>query len=162
MVASAVRSSAVRSGVRIAVDAGSVRVGVAASDPSGVLATPVAVLRRDSRGGQDLDQLAALVVEREAVEVLVGLPRSLSGDEGPAAVTAREYASALATRVAPVAVRLVDERLTTVEAARGLRAAGVGSRAARGVVDSAAAVVILQHALDSERATGNLPGEATS
>jgi putative Holliday junction resolvase len=153
-------ASVVRNGVRLAVDAGSVRVGVAVSDPAGVLATPVTVLRRDARGGRDLDELAALVIDRAAVEVLVGLPRSLSGRDGPAAMTARAYASALAAKIAPVAVRLVDERLTTVEAARGLRAAGVGSRAARGVVDAAAAVVILQHALDSERATGNLPGEA--
>lgn len=150
---------AVRSGVRLAVDAGSVRVGVAASDPSGVLATPVTVLRRDARGGHDLDELAALVAERDAVEVIVGLPRSLSGSDGPAAITARAYAAALAERIAPVAVRLVDERLTTVEATRALWSAGVRSRAARGVVDAAAAVVILQHALDAERATGNVPGE---
>jgi putative Holliday junction resolvase len=148
-----------RSGVRIAVDAGRVRIGVAVSDPEGVLATPVMVLRRDLRGGRDLDELAALVLERDAVEVLVGLPRSLSGRDGPAAVAARAYAAELAARIAPVEVRLVDERLTTVQAARGLRAAGVGSKAARGVVDAAAAVVILQHALDSERATGDLPGE---
>jgi putative Holliday junction resolvase len=66
----------------------------------------------------------------------------------------------LASRIAPVAVRLVDERMTTVEATHGLRSAGVRSRQARAVVDAAAAVVILQHALDSERATSNLPGEA--
>jgi putative holliday junction resolvase len=149
-----------RPGVRLAVDAGSVRVGVAASDPAGVLATPVTVLRRDRKGGRDLDELASLVVEREAVEVLVGLPRSMAGSDGPAAVTARAYAGDLAARVDPVPVRLVDERLSTVEAARGLRSAGMRSRAARGVIDSAAAVVILQHALDAERATGLVPGEA--
>lgn len=145
--------------MRIAVDAGSVRVGVATSDPAGVLATPVTVLRRDRRGGHDLDELASLVAERGAVEVLVGLPRSMSGGEGPAAVTARAYAAELAARIAPVDVRLVDERLSTVEAARGLRSAGLRSKAARAVVDAAAAVVILQHALDSERATGIRPGE---
>lgn len=148
-----------RPGVRLAVDAGSVRVGVAVSDPAGVLATPVTVLRRDRKGGRDLDELALLVVEREAVEVLVGLPRSMAGSDGPAAVTARAYAGDLAARVDPVPVRLVDERLSTVEAARGLRSAGMRSRAARGVIDSAAAVVILQHALDAERATGLVPGE---
>jgi putative Holliday junction resolvase len=150
---------AVRTGVRVAVDAGSVRVGVAASDPDGVLATPLKVLRRDRRGGHDLDELAEIVAERRAVEVLVGLPRSLSGRDGPAAVTAREYAAELAARVAPIEVRLVDERMTTVEAARGLRSAGLSAKTARRVVDAAAAVVILQHALDSERATGNQPGE---
>jgi putative Holliday junction resolvase len=153
-------AGAVRPGVRLAVDAGSVRVGIAASDPAGILATPVTVLRRDARGSSDLTELAALVAEREAVEVLVGLPRSLSGGDGPAAVIARDYATALAARVAPVTVRLVDERLTTVEATRGLRAAGIRSREARSVVDSAAAVVILQHALDAERVCGMPPGEA--
>ena len=135
-------------------------VGVAVSDPAGVLATPVTVLRRDRRGGRDLDEIASLVTARGAVEVLVGLPRSLSGGEGPAAAGARAYAAELAARVAPIDVRLVDERLTTVQAARGLQAAGVRSRQARGVVDAAAAVVILQHALDSERATGSKPGES--
>ncbi len=151
---------AVRTGVRVAVDVGSVRVGVAASDPAGVLATPVAVLRRDRRGGRDLDELAALVAERAAVEVLVGLPKSLSGRQGVAAAGARSYAVELAGRVAPVEVRLVDERLTTAEAARGLRSAGVRSKPGRAVIDAAAAVVILQHALDLERATGAVPGEA--
>jgi putative Holliday junction resolvase len=153
---------ALRTGVRIGVDAGSVRIGVAASDPEGVLAMPVTVLHRDPRGHTDLDELAALVTEREAMEVLVGLPRSLSGKDGPAAISARAYAAQLAARVAPVDVRLVDERMSTVEAARGLRSAGLGSKAARGVIDAAAAVVILQQALDVERATGNRPGEAVT
>jgi putative Holliday junction resolvase len=148
--------------VRLGVDVGSVRVGVAVSDPDGVLATPVAVLRRDRRGRKDLEELAALIAEREVVEVLVGLPRSLSGADGAAAQTARSYAAELAARVAPVVVRLVDERLTTVEANRGLQSAGIGAKAARGIVDAAAAAVILQHALDSERATGALPGEVAA
>lgn len=152
-------AGAVRTGVRLAVDAGSVRVGVAVSDPSGVLASPVAVLRRDARGNTDVSEIAALVAEREVLEVLVGLPRSLSGGEGPAAATARAYARDIAQVVAPVEVRLVDERLTTVEAAHGLRSAGLRSKAARGVIDAAAAVVILQHALDTERSTGRPPGE---
>lgn len=151
----------VRSGVRLAVDVGTVRVGVAVSDPAGLLATPVTVLRRDARRGQDLDELAALVAEREPIEVLVGLPRSLSGNDGKAAEIARDYAARLAQRIAPVDVRLVDERLSTVQAERGLQAAGVRSKAARGVIDAAAAVVILQHALDAERATGTIPGEAS-
>lgn len=138
-------------GVRLGVDVGSVRVGVAASDPAGLLASPVVTLARDPRGGRDLDALAALVAERDAVEVVVGLPRSLSGREGPAVTAAREYADALAHRVAPVPVRLVDERLTTVVAERGLRDAGRSGRAGRAVVDQAAAVAILQLALDVDR-----------
>lgn len=151
--------SAVRPGVRLAVDVGSVRVGVAGCDPAGLLATPITVLRRDARGGHDIDALAALVAEREPIEVLVGLPRSLSGKDGPAAIVAREYAAALDERIAPVPVRLVDERMSTVQAARGLQSAGMRSRAARSVIDAAAAVVILQHALDMERATDTEPGE---
>src|SRR4051812_17628519 len=129
-------------GVRVGVDVGTVRGGVAASDPGGVLASPGGTLQRDARSGRDLDELAALVAAREAVEVVVGLPRSLSGREGVSVAMAREYADALAARVAPVPVRLVDERLTTVVAERGLRERGVKGKARRAVVDQAAAVAI--------------------
>jgi putative Holliday junction resolvase len=126
-----------------------------------MLASPIAVLQRDPKRGTDLVELARLAGEREAVEIVVGLPRSLSGAEGAAAKSAREYASSLAKRVAPVSVRLVDERLSTVQATRGLQQAGVRARAGRRVVDAAAAAVILQHALDAERsadaATGGDP-----
>jgi putative holliday junction resolvase len=144
----------VRPGVRIGVDVGSVRVGVAACDPAGLIATPVSTL---SRGKGDLDALAALVAEREAVEVLVGLPTSLSGRAGPAAAAAEAYAGALAARV-PVPVRLVDERFSTVGAQRDLRASGVDTRRGRSVIDQAAAVIILQGALDAERSSGLAPG----
>lgn len=149
-----------RRGVRLGVDVGSVRVGVAVSDPGGLLATPVETVLRDARGGRDLQRIARLVEEREALEVVVGLPRSLSGREGPAAVAAAGYAQDLAARVAPVPVRLVDERLTTVTAERGLRERGVSARKGRSVVDQLAAVVLLQSALDTERATGAPPGRA--
>jgi putative Holliday junction resolvase len=138
-------------GVRLGIDVGSVRVGVAASDPDGMLATPVAVLRRDAKGDSDLVELVRLVAEREVIEVVVGLPRSLDGGEGRAALIAREYASVLAERVAPVSVRMVDERLSTVEANRGLQQAGIKAKEARKMIDAAAAVVILQHALDVDR-----------
>jgi putative Holliday junction resolvase len=145
--------------VRVGVDVGSVRVGVAASDPSGLLATPVRTVARDVEGGADLEEVAAVVAEREAIEVVVGLPRTLAGDEGAAAHTARTYAGRLAARVAPVPVRLVDERLTTVDAHRSLRDSGVAGRRQRAVVDQAAAVLILQVALDTERGSGRPPGE---
>jgi putative Holliday junction resolvase len=134
----------------LGIDVGAVRVGVAVSDPSGVLATPLATLRRDQRGA-DLDRIAALAAEYAAVEVVVGLPRSLSGGEGPAAATTREYADALGRRLAPIPVRLSDERLTTVIASRTLTSRGVRGRRQRAVVDQAAAVVILQSWLDAER-----------
>ena len=145
-----------RPGVRLGVDVGSVRVGIAACDPDGVLATPVETLRR---GRGDLARTAQLVQERGAVEVVVGLPRSMSGQEGPAASAARDFAASLSRRVAPCPVRLVDERLSTVEATRSMQASGVSARDARGTVDQAAAVVILQGALDAERASGRPPGE---
>jgi putative Holliday junction resolvase len=135
-------------GVRIGVDVGTVRVGVAASDPDGLLASPVVTLARDSRTGRDLDELAAIVRDREAVEVVVGLPRHLSGREGASVQMAREYADALAERIAPVPIRLVDERLTTVSAGRSLRASGVRGKASRAVIDQAAAVALLQSALE--------------
>jgi putative Holliday junction resolvase len=145
-----------RHGVRLGIDPGDARVGVARSDPTGFLATPVETLRR---GKGDLAAIARLVREDEAVEVVVGLPRSLSGGEGPAAAKVRAYATRLAERVAPVPVRLVDERLTTVSAEAMLRDRGRKGQQRRAVVDQAAAVMILQHALDTERATGVPPGQ---
>ena len=145
-----------RHGVRLGLDPGDARIGVARSDPTGFLATPVETVRR---GRGDLARIARLAREAEAVEIVVGLPRSLSGREGPAAVKAREFAGALAARVAPVTVRLQDERLTTVAAEAMLRDRGKTGASRRAVVDQAAAVLILQHALDTERETGRPPGE---
>jgi putative Holliday junction resolvase len=145
-----------RSGVRLGIDPGDIRIGVARSDPTGILATPLETVRR---GKGDLTRLARLVRDEEAFEVVVGLPRSLSGGEGPAAVKSREFAAALAARIAPVTVRLQDERLTTVSAEAMLRDRGKKGAARRAVIDQAAAVLILQHALDTERATGRPPGE---
>ncbi|HET6987712.1 MAG TPA: Holliday junction resolvase RuvX [Kribbella sp.] len=148
-----------RRGVRLALDIGDVRIGVASSDPHGILATPVETVRR---GPGDLDRIAALADELEAFEIVVGLPRSLSGGEGPAAVKIREMAELVRAKVqegnAGRAVRLVDERFTTVTAERMLRERGKKGSKRRAVVDQAAAVVILQHALDLERETGNPPG----
>ena len=145
-----------RPGVRIGIDPGDARIGVARSDPTGFLATPVETVRR---GRGDLARIARLAREAEAVEIVVGLPRSLSGGEGPAAARVRDFAGALAARVAPVPVRLQDERLTTVSAEAMLRDRGKKGAERRAVVDQAAAVLILQHALDTERATGRAPGE---
>lgn len=145
-----------RPGVRIGIDPGDARIGVARSDPTGFLATPVETVRR---GRGDLARIARLAREAEAVEIVVGLPRSLSGGEGPAAARVRDFAGALAVRVRPVPVRLQDERLTTVSAEAMLRDRGKKGASRRAVVDQAAAVLILQHALDTERETGRPPGE---
>ncbi|MCS7481422.1 Holliday junction resolvase RuvX [Umezawaea endophytica] len=136
-------------GRRLAVDVGSVRVGVAISDPSPFLATPLATLVRDEKTGRDLTELAGLVVEHDVVEVVVGLPRTLAGRHGPAAEAASAYAAALADRIAPVPVRFTDERLTTVVASRVLAQSGVRGKKQRAVVDQAAAVEILQSWLDA-------------
>ncbi len=148
-----------RHGTRLGVDPGDARIGVARSDPSGLLATPVETVRR---GKGDLARLRRIVVELEeettVLEVVVGLPRSLGGGEGPSAAKVREFAARLAERVS-VPVRLVDERLSTVSAEAMLRDQGRKGSKRRAVVDQAAAVVILQHALDTERASGTAPGE---
>ncbi len=144
-----------RPGVRVGVDVGSVRVGVARTDPSAVLAVPVETV---PRGDGDLARIAEIVAEHGAVEVIVGLPLTMSGRPGPAAAAARAFAVALAPVVAPVPVRLVDERLSTVSATRGLRAAGRSQKSSRSVVDQAAAMEIVQYSVDTERATGRAPG----
>lgn len=145
-----------RHGVRIGVDAGDARIGVSQSDPSGMLATPVETV---PRGPGDLARIKEIVLDRAAIEVVVGLPRSLSGGEGPAAVKVREFARGLATVLDPVPVRLCDERLSTVTAEAALRKQGKKGQKRRAVVDQAAAVVILQNALDTERSSGTAPGE---
>ncbi|UZN05327.1 Holliday junction resolvase RuvX [Cellulomonas sp. S1-8] len=148
---------------RLGVDVGTVRVGLAASDPDGVLATPVRTLARasgkPSSTASDVAAIADEARERRADVVYVGLPRHLSGAEGSSAGVARAYAVALAHAVGPLQVRLVDERMSTVTAHHALQAAGRSGRRHRQVVDQAAAVVILQHALDVERSTGRRPGE---
>ena len=151
-----------RRGVRLGIDPGDARIGVARSDPSGFLATPVETVRTGKGDLRRIRQLVAEIAEETAdgvLEIVVGLPRSLSGKEGPAAVKVRLFADRLATSVAPLGVRLCDERLTTVSAEAMLRDRGTKGAKRRAVVDQAAAVFILQHALDSERATGNPPGE---
>jgi putative holliday junction resolvase len=145
-----------RSGVRLAVDPGSVRIGVARCDSDGRLASPLTTVPR--RGG-DLDAIAALAAAEDVIEIIVGLPVGLSGREGPAAADARAFAAELARRVAPIPVRLVDERFTTVIANDVLRQGGSASRGRRPRVDRAAAALLLQGALDMERSTGQPAGE---
>ncbi|MDQ3628135.1 MAG: Holliday junction resolvase RuvX [Actinomycetota bacterium] len=145
-----------RPGRRLGIDVGDVRIGVALSDPSGLLATPLETV---AAGRTSLDRLRALALEHEVSEVVVGLPRSLSGGEGPAAARMRSYAVRLAQALHPVPVRLVDERLSTVSAERVLRDRGRKGQRSRAVVDQVAAVEILQTALDGERLSGRPPGE---
>src|SRR5215213_7040636 len=143
-------------GVRLGVDYGTVRVGVAISDPDGILATPLVTLRRDTvtDGDQlpgDIAELMRLVALHESVEGVVGLPVTLAGVEGIAAGHARAYADLLARAIVPVPVRLADERMSTASATRRLSERGVRGGRRRAVVDQAAAVEILQGYLDAAR-----------
>ncbi|WP_308123358.1 Holliday junction resolvase RuvX [Modestobacter marinus] len=140
-------------GRRMGVDVGKVRVGVALSDATGTLASPLETVRR-AKDKSDLDRLAGLVVTHDVVEVVVGLPMHLSGASGSSARDASAYARALASRIGDVPVHLVDERLSTVTAASHLRAGGIDARRQRSVIDQAAAVVILQSHLDARPAAG--------
>lgn len=135
-----------RKGRRLGIDVGDVRIGVAISDPDGLVATDLDTV---AAGPDAIGKLAALVVEHDVVECVVGLPLSLSGDEGPAARKVREFAEQLDLATDVVPVRLFDERMSTVTAASELRASGVPGRKQRQMIDRAAARVILQSALDA-------------
>ena len=154
-----------RAGRRLGVDVGDVRVGVATCDPDGLIATPVETV---AAGPECISRIAELAVSYDVIEVVVGLPVSLSGREGPAAAKVRAFAAELAPAVAPVSVRLVDERMSTMTADSQLRASGLAGtnkqsgKKRRAVIDQAAATVILQAALDAERMRNEPPGEGVS
>ncbi|PWF26410.1 Holliday junction resolvase RuvX [Ancrocorticia populi] len=145
-----------RRGKRLSIDVGQARLGVATCDPDAILATPVETL---ARNGSDIRRAAQMVKRESIIEVIVGLPLNMDGTEGASARHARSWAGKLANRIAPVPVRLVDERLSTVTAHAQLSASGRSSRNHRSVVDQAAAIIILETALDIERQTGREPGE---
>jgi putative Holliday junction resolvase len=144
-----------RQGVRVGVDVGTVRIGVARSDLHGMLATPVETV---ARGIGDIERILAIATEIDAFELIVGLPLALSGAETASTRNAKEFARRLASAT-ELPVRLVDERLSTVSAQAALRASGRSSRQSRPVIDQVAAVIIVQHALDFERTAGTPPGE---
>jgi putative holliday junction resolvase len=143
-------------GARLGVDVGEVRIGVAICDPEGLLATPLATVARDRKAengaiSSDMSELSRLVADYGIVEVVVGLPVTLAGTEGSAAVQARAYADRLARLIAPVPVTMTDERMSTVVAARRLSEQGVRGRRRRELIDQAAATEILQGWLDTQR-----------
>lgn len=146
-----------RSGVRLGVDWGGARIGVAACDPAGTLAYPVETV---PAGPGAIARIQALVAEYEPLELVLGLPRTLAGTESYAATTIRTAASDLAAALPGLPIRLVDERLSTATASRQLGQAGRSTRQQRRIIDQAAAVAILEGALAQERATGQPPGEA--
>ena len=144
-----------RPGVRMGVDVGGARIGVARSDQEGMIAVPAGTVRR---GEGDVAELTGLADEFAAFEVVVGLPLSLSGADTASTADAREFAGRLAA-ASGRPVRLVDERLSTVSAQRSLHGAGKDVRGSRAVIDQVAATIILQNALDAERSSGRPPGE---
>jgi putative Holliday junction resolvase len=131
----------------LGLDLGEKRIGVAVSDRTGTIATPLTVVIRTGRRAEDHRRIADLIAEEEAEVVVVGLPLSLDGSRGPAAQAAAVEAEELRA-VAGVPVELFDERLTTVSAQRALTEAGVRGSAGRRVVDKIAAAVMLQSWLD--------------
>ena len=149
-------------GVKLGVDVGTVRVGVAVCDRDGILATPLRTLERNAKKNTDVRILAALAEELGAVEIIVGLPRTMKGEEHASARMATDYAKLLAGKLgecgSDIPVRLVDERLSTVSAHRSLHEAGMSSRNHRKVVDQVAAAGILQHAIDMQKARGTEVG----
>ncbi|MCG7417177.1 Holliday junction resolvase RuvX [Microbacterium sp. ACRRU] len=147
-----------RRGIRLGIDVGRARVGVARSDPDGLLAFPVETVPRK---GEPVRRIVALAAEYEVFEVLVGLPLNLRGEDTPSTTDARRFAGELAAAL-DVPVRLVDERLSTVSAQGALRQAGRSQRDSRSIVDQVAAVVLLQQALDVERQSGVPAGPAVA
>ncbi|MBS1672651.1 MAG: Holliday junction resolvase RuvX [Actinobacteria bacterium] len=139
-----------RRGVRLGIDVGRARIGVARSDPDGMLAVPLETV---PRGDGSIARLVELTAEYEPVELLVGLPINLRGEDTASTADARDFAQELG-RASGIPVRLIDERLSTVTAHQALRASGRSQRTTRGVIDQAAAVVLLQHAIDTEKNTG--------
>ncbi len=144
-----------RTGVRLGIDVGTARIGVARSDLDGMMAVPVETVRR---GDGDIRAIRDQADEFGATEIIVGLPLALSGRDTASTADARDFASHLAAALPAVPVRLVDERLSTVSAQHALRSSGRSSRTSRPVIDQVAAVIILQHALDAERTSGSPPG----
>jgi putative holliday junction resolvase len=148
--------SPIRRGIRLGIDVGRARVGVARSDPDGLLAVPVETVPRSE---QSIARILELAAEHDALELLVGLPTSLSGADTASTQDARQFAAELAG-AGSVPVRLVDERLSTVSAHQALRSSGRSQRRSRNIVDQIAAVVLLQQALDVEKHSGSPAGTA--
>lgn len=146
-----------RPGVRLGVDVGTARIGVARCDRHGMLATPVETVARDPKGTADVARIAGIAAELDVVEVIVGLPLALSGATTASTNDAVAFARALGAALS-VPVRLVDERLSTITAQSALRSSGRSAKTQRPVVDQVAATIILQHALDTERTSGRPAG----
>ena len=148
-------------GVRFGVDVGSVRIGVAKCDPDGMLATPLETI---AAGETAIPKIIDLIKAHEPIAVYVGNPLSLNGRVTQSTIGASEFALALVSAIAghpeieEIEVRLIDERLSTVSAQRGLHEVGRTQKTSREVIDQAAAIIILEHALESEKRQGDFAG----
>jgi putative Holliday junction resolvase len=149
----------VRLGRRFAIDFGSVRIGTAASDFHGILASPIETVSRTSDIEVCVREILALISDVAPLEVYVGLPISMGGNKTQSTQEAIDFAKTLAGST-DISVRMIDERLTTVSSATALKASGKSSKEGRKIVDQIAATVILEQALQSERNSGVAPGIA--
>ncbi|SER54538.1 putative holliday junction resolvase [Propionibacterium cyclohexanicum] len=147
-----------RPGVRLCIDWGKARIGVAACDRDGLLAYPVETVPNNAAALHRLGELAA---QYEPLEIVLGMPTDLRGRQGVAATTMLDVAGRIGTALG-LNVRLVDERLTTASAARSLALTGHGSRSRRSIIDQAAAVAILEQAIEIEKRTGRPAGNLNS
>jgi len=142
-----------KNGRRISFDYGQVRIGVAASDPSGLIASPIATLQA---GAPDLaDQLKSIFAEYEPIYIVIGEPKHLSGASNPSLVAAHEFGELVKT-VTDVPIHFIDERMSTVSASKVLRGAGFNTKESKSKIDAMAAVAILESALARERIAGKL------
>lgn len=146
-----------RTGRRLAIDVGKVRIGVAASDFHSILASGVATVQRGADLDSAVSELVQLIIEIEPIEIYVGYPISLSGLGSSSASDAVALASALASKI-DVPIRLIDERLTTVTAANALKTSGRDSKSGRKFIDQIAATVILEQAMEMEKNSDSAPG----
>lgn len=146
--------SGFRRGIRLGIDVGRARVGVSRCDPDGMLAVPVETVARNEAS---IDRIAEIAREHDPLEIVVGLPVNMRGEETPSTTDARSFAAEVAARTG-TPVRLVDERLSTVSAHTALRSSGRTQKNSRSIVDQVAAVVLLQHAIDTEKSTGHPAG----
>ena len=144
-------------GSRLAIDVGTVRIGLAVSDPDSIVSTPLPALVRSKLLVESLKEILSLISENGVIEVYVGDPLSLSGVETASTQDARKFALQLA-ELTSVPVRLVDERLTTVTASAKLRLNGKNAKAAKSLIDSASAVEILEQALNVSKQSGKPAG----
>jgi putative Holliday junction resolvase len=146
-------------GRKLAIDIGRARLGIAISDLSGILSSPLDSVRRIADDSETIQEILKIVADNEVQEIYVGDPVSLSGEITPSTDDARNFASLLQSTTA-IPVRLIDERLTTVTAARNLRDSGKNAKTSKSLIDSASAVVILEAVFQVERVSGEAAGRS--